>query len=136
MVNGFPTQKIVPFSDTTLNPGSVNIDGTATTFTFESPVYLQDGFEYAITVISNSNKYNVRYGQIGDEDQNGNRISQQPYAGVLFKSQNNSTWTAEQTDDLKFHLKRCQFDTTKIPYVSFDNANLPAQTLQENPTTF
>ena len=134
MVNGFPTQKIVPFSDTTLNPGSVNIDGTATTFTFASPVYLQDGVEYAITVISNSNKYNVRYGQIGDEDQNGNRISQQPYAGVLFKSQNASTWTADQNKDLMFTLHRAVFDTNAKTCV-LRNSELPSRALVNNPIT-
>ena len=29
-------------------------------------------------------------------------ISEQPYAGVLFKSQNGSTWTADQNEDIKF----------------------------------
>ena len=133
MVNGFPTQKIVPFSDTTLNPGSVSTSG-ATTFTFESPVYLQDGVEYAITVISNSNKYNVRYGQIGDEDQNGNRISQQPYAGVLFKSQNASTWTADQNKDLMFTLHRAVFSTTAKTAI-LRNSTLPSRALVNNPIT-
>ena len=36
-------------------------------------------------------------------------ISQQPYAGVLFKSQNGSTWTAEQNEDAKFKIKRAEF---------------------------
>jgi len=133
MVNGFPTQKIVPFSDTTLNPGSVSTSG-ATTFTFESPVYLQDGVEYAITVISNSNKYNVRYGQIGDEDQNGNRISQQPYAGVLFKSQNASTWTADQNKDLMFTLHRAVFSTTAKTAI-LRNSTLPSRALVNNAIT-
>ena len=135
MVNGFPTQKVVPFADVTLNPGSVNIDGTATTFTFESPVYLQDGFEYAITVISNSNKYNVRYGQIGDEDQNGNRISQQPYAGVLFKSQNASTWTADQNKDLMFTLHRANFDISQTRTAVLRNSELPSRALVTDPLT-
>ena len=36
-------------------------------------------------------------------------ISQQPYVGVLFKSQNGSTWTAEQNEDAKFKIKRAEF---------------------------
>ena len=36
-------------------------------------------------------------------------ISQQPYAGVLFKSQNGSTWTADQNEDIKFKIKRAEF---------------------------
>ena len=43
VVNGYPGQKILPFSEKTLLPAAVNTstDGTsATTFTFDSPVYL------------------------------------------------------------------------------------------------
>ena len=63
-----------------------------------------------LLLCANSNKYNVRFAEIGDEDQNGNRISQQPYAGVLFKSANASTWTADQNKDLMFTLHRAVFD--------------------------
>jgi hypothetical protein len=48
-VNGYPGQKLLPFSEKTLNPMSnTSSDGTtATTFTFDSPVYLQENTEYA-----------------------------------------------------------------------------------------
>ncbi len=134
MVNGFPTQTIVPFSDVTLNPSSISTSA-ATTFTFPSPVFLQDGIEYAIVIMSNSNKYNVRYAQIGDEDQNGNRISQQPYAGVLFKSQNASTWTADQNKDLMFTLNRAVFDISVSRNCVLRNAALPSRQLVSNPLT-
>ena len=134
MVNGFPTQKIIPFSDVTLNPGSVSTSG-ATAFTFPSPVYLQDGVEYAIVIMSNSNKYNVRYAEIGKEDQNGNRISQQPYAGVLFKSQNASTWTADQNKDLTFVLKRAVFTKDSTKNCVLRNAALPSRALVTDPLT-
>jgi hypothetical protein len=133
MSNGFPTQKIIPFSDITLNPSAVSTSA-ATTFTFASPVFLQDGIEYAIVIMSNSNKYNVRYAQIGDEDQNGNRISQQPYNGVLFKSQNASTWNADQNKDLMFTLNRAVFSTTAKNCV-LRNAALPSRQLVSNPLT-
>jgi len=133
MSNGFPTQKIIPFSDITLNPSAISTSA-ATTFTFASPVYLQDSIEYAIVIISNSNKYNVRYAQIGDEDQNGNRISQQPYNGVLFKSQNASTWTADQNKDLMFTLNRAVF-TTDTKNCVLRNAALPSRALLSNPLT-
>ena len=134
MVNGFPTQKIIPFSDVTLNPSAVSTSA-ATTFTFPSPVYLQDGVEYAIVIMSNSNKYLVRYAEIGKEDQNGNRISQQPYAGVLFKSQNASTWTADQNKDLTFVLKRAVFDISATRNAVLRNAALPSRALVTDPLT-
>ena len=134
MVNGFPTQVVIPFSDVTLNPSAVSTTA-ATTFTFPSPVLLQDGVEYAITVIANSNEYNVRYAQIGDEDQNGNRISQQPYNGVLFKSQNASTWTADQNKDLMFVMNRAVFDISATRNCVLRNAALPSRQLVSNPLT-
>jgi hypothetical protein len=137
MHNGYPANLVMPFSTVTKNPADVNTttDGsTATNFAFESPVYLDDGVEYCFVVYTNSSEYECFVSRMGEKDlATGQTIAEQPYAGSLFKSQNNSTWTAEQTDDLKFHLKRCQFDTTKVPYVSFDNAALDTQILQENP---
>tara|TARA_B100000073_G_scaffold49310_1_gene36402 strand:- start:119 stop:2113 length:1995 start_codon:yes stop_codon:yes gene_type:complete len=51
---------------------------------------------------------------MGDVDISGNRtISEQPYAGVLFKSQNASTWTADQYEDLKFTVYRAEFTATQ-----------------------
>ena len=59
-------------------------------------------------------------------------ISQQPYAGVLFKSQNGSTWTAEQNEDAKFKIKRAEFsNVTGNP--TFCNDALPVRTLATNP---
>jgi hypothetical protein len=134
MVNGFPTQKIIPFSDVTLNPSAISTS-VATAFTFPSPVYLQDGVEYAIVLMSNSNKYMVRYAEIGKEDQSGNRISQQPYAGVLFKSQNASTWTADQNKDLTFVLKRAVFSIDQAYNAVLLNSELPSRALISNPLT-
>ena len=64
---------------------------------------------------------------MGEQDLiTGQTISGQPYAGSLFLSQNASTWTAEQTDDLKFNMKVAKFDTTnETGNVVFENEHLP-----------
>ena len=109
VVNGYPGKKILPFSEKTLNPSSVNItdDGsTATTFTFDSPVYLQENTEYCFVVLANSNEYTSYVGRLGETVIGSDRtISQQLRGGVMFKSQNGSTWTAEQNEDIKFKMK-------------------------------
>ena len=137
MVNGYPGQLVMPFSIATKTPSQVNTstDGSvATTFTFESPVYLKENAEMCFVVYSNSNEYNVFISRMGETDlATGQTIAGQPYAGSLFMSQNASTWTAEQTDDLKFNLKKCVFDTSKTPLLRFDNSALPTQVLQNNP---
>ena len=137
MVNGYPGQIVLPYSEVTKNPSEINIseDGsTATTFTFNSPVYVEEGQEYCFVVLSNSNKYETFISTMGEADiKTGQLISGQPYAGSLFKSQNASTWTAEQTQDLKFHMKTAKFDTSKTSNIIFENGDLATDTLQVNP---
>ena len=72
--------------------------------------------------------------RMGEQDlATGQTIAGQPYAGSLFLSQNASTWTAEQTDDMKIKIKTCRFDTSKISNLKFENDALPSSKLQTNP---
>jgi hypothetical protein len=149
VVNGYPGQSVLPFSRVTLKPEDVSIsansvtlaDGTdvpsydtATTFTFPSPVYVQNNTEYCIVLASDSNGYKVWVSNTGDKIPNSSRtISEQPYAGVLFKSQNGSTWTANQDQDLKFTIYRAQFQTNVTGTVKFVNDVVPKQDLEKDP---
>lgn len=126
-VNGFPHSSIIlPFAETTLQAASVNVSDDASTltrFTFGAPVYLQPG-EYAITVISNSNEYEVFLAEIGQTRLNStDRISAQPYNGSFFTSQNSSTWTPVQEKDLMFKVNRCVFTTGASSTVTVDGTN-------------
>jgi hypothetical protein len=137
MVNGYPGSKVIPFSTKWLNPSSVNTstDGsTATTFTFDSPVYLQEGIEYAIVLYSDSTDYTAYVARLGDTVIGSDRtVSKQPASGVLFKSANNRTWSAEQMEDLKFKLKKAVFDISSTGTLTLANASLPSKTLVSNP---
>jgi hypothetical protein len=149
VINGYPGKTILPFAKVTLKPEFVNLsttmvdmpDGTQarsyntpTTFTFSSPVYVQDNQEYALVLASDSNGYKVWISNLGDKIPNSSRtISEQPYAGVLFKSQNGSTWTANQDQDLKFTIYRAQFDTAVVADVEFINDVNPIQLLDKDP---
>ena len=71
MVNGYPGQTVLPFSVVTKNPGEVNTssDGSVvTTFTFESPVYIEEREEMCFVVLSNSNDYEVFISRMGESD--------------------------------------------------------------------
>ena len=129
MVNGYPGQIVLPFSDVTKNPDDINTsaDGSvATTFTFESPVHLEQDNEYCFVVYSNSNEYECFISRMGETDlTTAEVISGQPYAGSLFMSQNASTWTAEQTDDLKFNMKVAKYEINKA--VSYTHLTLPTK---------
>jgi hypothetical protein len=113
--NGNPTQKVVPFSRKLIKPEDVSLSDDAsvpTTIKFDGLVYLEPG-EYAITLLTNSIHYRVWISQVGEKDIVTNKfISTQPFVGVLFKSQNASTWTADQLQDLKFKLYRAEFDVS------------------------
>jgi hypothetical protein len=140
-VNGYPGPKILPFGRKVLEPSEINIDNTtaatATTFTFDSPVYLQQGIEYCVVVQTHSLDYKMWISQLGEVDVGGtNRIvSRQPHLGVLFKSQNNTTWNSVQAEDMKFTLHKCKFSTT-AGTVSLTNDNIgTAVTAEDGLTT-
>ena len=140
MKNGFPTQHILPFSEIILQPEDVttSADGSvATTVTFKAPIYLEGGnTEYAIALASNSTKYSVYISRIGETDLlTDTYISNQPYLGSLFKSQNASTWEPSQWEDLKFTIYRAEFETSGSvefysPELGEGNNQMP--TLQSN----
>jgi hypothetical protein len=149
MVNGTPGKNILPFSVVTKRAEDVNLsanfvtmpDGTQkhsydtlTRFTFDSPVYVQDNTEYCFVLQSDSNNYNVWISYMGDQiPGSGRTISVQPYAGVMFKSQNASTWTPEDNADIKFVINRAVFNTNVVGDVEFINDVLPYDTLDIDP---
>lgn len=137
MVNGYPGPVIVPFSIVSKNPSDINIseDGTsATTFEFESPVYLEGNTDYCVVIISNSDEYECWVSRMGDKEiSTGEQITSQPSLGSLFKSQNASTWTAEQMEDLKYNLNVASFDTSVVGDIRLENQNIPLKSLRTNP---
>jgi hypothetical protein len=135
VVNGYPSRTIVPFGEVVLNPNQVNISddaSTVTKFTFPSPVYLQEKTEYCFCLLSNCDSYNAWVATLGETQVGSDRtISANPYAGVFFKSQNGSTWTADQTTDIKFKINRAEFENV-TGTVTLVNDNLETRTLPNN----
>jgi hypothetical protein len=122
MVNGYPSSTIIyPYGTVTLTPDKVkvsdspNLDDAAkyTDFIFDTPVYMLPG-EHSFVLVSNSNGYETYVAEIGKLDLvSGLQISEQPYGGSLFKSQNGSTWTADENMDMMFRLFRKEFSTSQ-----------------------
>jgi len=141
MVNGTPTQTVVPFSRKLVQPSEITISdtgATATNVAFDGLVYLEPG-EYAIVLLANSINYKVWVSQLGEYDTiTGKRITEQPSIGVLFKSQNASTWTPDQTQDLKFKIYQAQFSTNVTGVVDFetDSDLYQYQALDKDPLEF
>ena len=101
---------------------------SVTTFTFDSPIYINSRQEFCIVLASNSPAYKVWIARLGETEVGGTRaISSQPTLGSLFKSQNASTWTPSQYEDLKFTLYRALFTITNTGTLALVNEELKAQ---------
>ena len=113
IVNGLPSTRVLPFSEVVLDPDDIqtSADGSiATNIQFKAPVYVEGLVEYTVTLLSNSTKYSVYISRVGENDLiTDTFVSNQPYLGSLFKSQNGSTWEPSQWEDLKFTLYRADF---------------------------
>ena len=136
----FLPRRILPFSEIVLDPDQINLsaDGSiATSFEFDAPVFLEGSTEYAICIASQSTKYSVYISRIGENDLLSDTfISNQPYLGSLFKSQNASTWEPSQWEDLKFVLYRADFvETGSVEFYnpSLKKGNNQIPLLTENP---
>ena len=139
MTNGYPTTTVVPFAQQNVDAADITVSddaSAATKFTFPSPVFLQNGIEYAFCVITNNADYTMYTSRLGQTTLDGSRlISNQPYLGSMFKSQNASTWTAEQNEDVKFKINRCKFTENTEGTLQLVNDIIPVKTLGTNPIT-
>ncbi len=136
MKNGYPTTTILPFGTAAVEPSEVQVSEDAslpTLFTFPAPIYLQQDVEYCFVIMANTQDYLIWLSHMGDVEVGGNRtISEQPYAGVLFKSQNASTWSAAQMEDLKFSINRASFSTSS-GVVTLQNTGIESAPLGQSP---
>ena len=117
--NGVPTINII--SSKVLEPSQVKTSDDATVptnFQFDFPVYVVEG-EYAMVLKADTQEYQVWICRIGEDDVSTTGtselgkvvISKQPTLGSLFKSQNASTWTPSQLEDLKYKTYKAKFTT-------------------------
>ena len=111
MLNGYPTRNIL--GEITMHPHECfpSSDGSIpTNVRFPVPVFVEAGKEYAIVVGGRNPDSRVWISKLGERDLGTDTtIDTQPTLGTLFKSQNASTWTASQYEDLKFTLYRARF---------------------------
>jgi hypothetical protein len=133
----------------TLRPDQVNVSDdaeTPTKVTFDEPIYLAPGREYAVVIISEtSDQYELWCATMGEKtvntkslpDADSVKYSKQFSMGSLFKSQNGSIWTANQYQDLKFKLYKAEFTSptgTAFFYnPTLDKSNGYVQKLPNNP---
>lgn len=134
--NGFPTKnyiasKTVKAKDVRVSetPSVANV-ATRTKFTFDDPVYLQPASEYAIVVSTESPEYSLYIAELGADVLGADppkRISEQPYAGALFRAQNATTWTSYENQDLMFVINKAVFNASGNATFSLADAPIYTQ---------
>ena len=145
MVNGSPSaSEIVPGAVVFVNASDVQDNTGATTqasvianptqFEFDEPIYLNPDEEYAIVLLADTTNYEAYVSEtyafeLGSTER---RINRQPSMGSLFKSQNGTTWTPDQTKDMAFRLYKAQFDTAG-GYAVFQNRPVQSALLSRDP---
>lgn len=127
---GYPdNSKIIPFSTVHLPYSAINVSvdsvSNPTVFTFEAPVFLSNGVEYAFIVRPDSGDpdYFVYSANLGDNDiATGIQVYSQPVIGTAFYGATAAEWTALQTEYLKFTLNIANF-TAQAGDAYFNNDN-------------
>lgn len=135
MQNGFPTRKAIGDSTTFVEAGNivVSADGTeATTFTFESPIFLLPGIDYCFSLIPEGNvdDFEVWVAELGAVDLSSGdaqkRIEKQPAAGTLFTASNDFAWSVRQNQDVKYKIYVATFSTSSTGVVQLENKAIAA----------
>tara|TARA_Y100001972_G_scaffold19186_1_gene22003 strand:- start:127 stop:1710 length:1584 start_codon:yes stop_codon:yes gene_type:complete len=144
MVNGFPSAiEILPGSVKAL-PGSTFTGGAsvsndasvATSFELDEPIFLKGRNDYALVITADSKDYEIYIAQINEfvVGSTEKRVNKQPTLGSLFYSQNGTTFTPAQNQDLTFRIHKAKFKNTTAT-VRLNNASVPKQLLKNNPIT-
>lgn len=137
MEDGTPSNKVIPGSVKFVYPSTMSVSddaSVATTFEFDEPIYLSGGKEYAVVLRAHDTDYEVYISKVGEfllgtTDQ---KVTRQPFFGALFKSQNASTWSPSQWEDLSFKMYVAEFSASSGTAV-LNNTNLAQKLLTEDP---
>lgn len=112
MVNGYPGTEI--YGETVVTPSMITASEMGTVETkvsFRDPVMCNAGTQYCVVIETDSDVYSLFIAELGKPTLDSSTyVSRQPYlAGALFSSSNALTWTAHQTQDLKFRVYTAKF---------------------------
>lgn len=109
---GFPGRTVL--SEKRLHPTDIIANGNHTRVTFDAPVWIDAGREYALVIMTDGADAALSVAELGKFDANAQKwITSQAYqVGVLLSSSNASTWTAHQEKDLAFRLMAAKFTGT------------------------
>ena len=112
----------------------VSSDGSqATHITLPSPVYLQEGKEYAIYLVTNApSTYYLATCVYGETNTYNQLSTKDPRIGSTLKYLGSDSWLRDNSKGIKFGLYKCGFDTTRRYTLALDNVPLETKLLENN----
>ena len=130
--DGYPhPSKVMPLGSATVYSRDITTTtyatGTGTKFSFTSPIYLAPGYEYAFSFKTSSQNFAVHTAVIGNtvyrptEGDPSYSATNQPNVGSMFAAQGQNTLNKIDTEDLKFTVNICEFDTENSPVLRITN---------------
>ena len=147
MESGAPDPQLsVPGSYVSLNQNAVNANTsytqpgdtlTPTTFTFDSPVFLNPNQFYAFVINGSVKGYSL-FGAEIEEFELGSterRVDKNLVTGNLFQTDTGYTFSPALGQDLSFKIYKCVFDTTQNTKIALFNSPVPKKLLAANPIT-
>lgn len=117
--DGYPTNTVMGEAvvSSTSCRGSDNATAE-TVFQFADPVYCKANVTYCFVILTADLKASLYYEKLGGMDlTTKQQILRNPYvAGMMFSSSNALTWTAHQTENVKFNIYACKFNQVSYLY--------------------
>ena len=136
-INGYPSntviaEKVLRAEEIAVSPNSA----VETKVTFDNPIHCKANTQYSFSVLTVSNQSSMYIQDLGKVDLISNQIvARNPYInGVMFSSSNALTWTAHQTQNIKFNLYTNTYRSSAEIYfyqlngIDYDNIMLLADT--------
>lgn len=135
MVNGYPSSEVLARKDYTTDVVPVSDDATAAfSVKFDFPVFTRGGVEYCFVVGGWTPDTRIWVSKMGGKDVTfpEKTVETQPSLGSSFRSQNGTTWNAEQFEDIKYNIYVARFTSGDMEVV-LENAPLGVEMLPSNP---
>ena len=117
MDNGYPTTVVLARKEYKPAELITSEDSESPhTVVFDNPVYVEGGVEYCFVVGGASPNTRIWVAKVGDKIVNSMSqiVETQPAVGSSFRSQEGSTWTAEQYEDIKYRIYVAEFFETSM----------------------
>lgn len=135
MINGYPSSEVLAHKDYLTQNVPTSPDATAAhRVLFDYPVFLRGGTEYCFVVGGWTPDTRIWVAKMGGTDVTftDKTVETQPSMGSSFRSQNGTTWNAEQFEDIKYVLHVARFEPGDMEVV-FENTKMGVDPLEENP---